>query len=304
MSADVQQVVQLETAPIVVTGGLRERLAPLLANKLAMFGATISGLFVLVGIAVAVLVLSPGLRHLYTDQNLGEALQRPLSPGHPLGTDNLGRDVAWRVIAGTGISLLVGVAVTSLSVIVGLFMGAVAGFLGGKVDVVISGLIDLTWGFPLLLVATIAVGSIGPGLTAVIVAVALVNWAGFARIIRAEAISLREREFIEAARALGVSSGRIMWRHIVPNTIGSTLVMSSYYIAVTVIVEAGLAFIGLGAQPPTPSLGQMIATGRDYLYIDPWVAIVPGIAIALIVLGLNTLGDGLRDIFDPRTRSR
>jgi peptide/nickel transport system permease protein len=302
MTVDVEQVAQLETPPLVVAGSLRERLAPLRANRLALFGATLTGLFVLVGLVGAVVVLAPGLQHLYTEQHLAEALQRPLSPGHPLGTDNLGRDITWRVIAGTGISLLVGVAVTGLSVVIGMFMGAVAGFLGGKADTVISGIIDLTWGFPLLLVAAIAVGSIGPGLTAVIVAVALVNWAGFARIIRAEALSLREREFVEAARALGVSTPRILWRHIVPNTIGSTLVMSSYYIAVTVIVEAGLAFIGLGAQPPTPSLGQMIATGRDYLYIDPWVAIVPGIAIALIVLGLNTLGDGLRDIFDPRTR--
>jgi peptide/nickel transport system permease protein len=303
MSATVESIKELEHPP-VVSGSLRERLAPLLSNRLAMFGATLTAVFVIVGIVGATIVLTPSQQHLYLAQNLSHALQRPLSPGHLLGTDNFGRDIGWRVVAGTGISLLVGVAVTGISVIIGMTLGALAGFLGGKLDTFISGLIDLTWGFPLLLVAAIAVGSIGPGLTAVVVAVALVNWAGFARIIRAEAISLREREFIEAARALGVSNGRIIRRHIVPNTIGSTLVMSSYYIAATVIVEAGLAFIGLGAQPPTPSLGQMISSGRDFLYVDPWLAIVPGIAIALIVLGLNTLGDGLRDIFDPRTRSR
>ena len=141
-----------------------------------------------------------------------------------------------------------------------------------------------------------------PGLLSVIVAVSVVNWAGFARIIRAETMSLREREFVEAARALGVSHWRIILRHVIPNTVGSTLIMSSYYIAYTVIAEAGLSFIGMGAQPPTPSLGQMIASGRDYLYVDSWMAVVPGVAIALIVLGLNTLGDSLRDVFDPRLR--
>ena len=115
-------------------------------------------------------------------------------------------------------------------------------------------------------------------------------------------MSLREREFVEAARALGVSHWRIILRHVIPNTVGSTLIMSSYYIAYTVIAEAGLSFIGMGAQPPTPSLGQMIASGRDYLYVDSWMAVVPGVAIALIVLGLNTLGDSLRDVFDPRLR--
>jgi peptide/nickel transport system permease protein len=143
---------------------------------------------------------------------------------------------------------------------------------------------------------------LGPGIPAVILAVSVVNWAGFARIIRAQTLSLRERAFVEAARALGVPSWKIILRHLVPNTVGVSLVMATYYIAVTVIAEVGLAFIGLGAQPPTPSLGQMIANGRNYLYNDPWVAIIPGLAIALIVLGLNTLGDGLRDIFDPRLR--
>jgi peptide/nickel transport system permease protein len=294
------EVIELEVAP--PPGRLRDALALLLANKLAMLGAFITLVFVIVGAIGAVIVLVPSLKHLYLDQNLGASLKPPLSSGHLLGTDNFGRDVAWRVAAGTGISLLVGVAVTGISVLIGMTLGAIAGYYRGPFDTVVSGLIDLTWGFPLLLVAVIVVGTLQPGLKAVIIAVAAVNWAGFARIIRAETLSLREREFVEAARALGVPNLRIIARHIVPNTIASTLVMSSYYVAYTIIAEAGLAFIGMGAQPPTPSLGQMIAAGRDYLYVDAWVAIVPGIAIALIVLGLNTLGDGLRDIFDPRLR--
>jgi ABC-type dipeptide/oligopeptide/nickel transport system permease subunit len=303
VSATVSEAIEaVEAGPGLPGGRLRERLAPLISNPLAMFGAVVAAFFVVVGLVGAVIVLTPSLRHLYLDQSLSQALHKPLTNGHLLGTDNLGRDMVWRIVAGTGISLLVGVAVTALSVLVGMTLGALAGYYGGRIDAVISGLIDLTWGFPLLLVAAIVVGAVGAGLTAVVLAVALVNWAGFARIIRAEALSLREREFVEAARALGVSDRRMILRHIVPNTIGSTLVMSSYYIAQTVIVEAGLAFIGLGAQPPTPSLGQMISTGRDYLYVDAWAAITPGIMIALIVLGLNTLGDGLRDVFDPRTR--
>jgi peptide/nickel transport system permease protein len=280
----------------------REALALLVANKLALLGAFITSCFVLVGLAGAVVVLTPGLKHLYLDQDLIAALKPPLASGHVLGTDNFGRDMGWRIVAGTGISLLVGFAVTLLSVLIGLVVGSLSGYFGGKLDALVSGIVDLTWGFPLLLVAVIVVGILRPGLTSVIVAVAAVNWAGFARIIRAEAISLREREFVEAARALGVRDLRIVARHVIPNTLGSTLVMSSYYIAYTVIAEAGLSFIGMGAQPPTPSLGQLIAAGRDYLYVDSWVAIIPGIAIALIVLGLNALGDGLRDIFDPRLR--
>jgi ABC-type dipeptide/oligopeptide/nickel transport system permease subunit len=281
---------------------LRDAFALVRGNKLALLGGVVTLVFVCVGAAGAVVVLVPSLQHVYLDQNLVDTLRPPLTAGHLLGTDNFGRDLAWRVVAGTGISMLVGVAVTALSVLVGMTLGAVSGYFRGWVDWLISGLIDLTWGFPLLLLAVIVVGILQPGLTSVIVAVAVVNWAGFARIIRAETMSLREREFVEAARALGVSHWRIILRHVIPNTVGSTLIMSSYYIAYTVIAEAGLSFIGMGAQPPTPSLGQMIASGRDYLYVDSWMAVVPGVAIALIVLGLNTLGDSLRDVFDPRLR--
>jgi peptide/nickel transport system permease protein len=281
---------------------LRDAFALVRGNKLALLGGVITLVFVCVGAAGAVVVLVPSLQHVYLDQNLVDTLRPPLTAGHLLGTDNFGRDLAWRVVAGTGISMLVGVAVTALSVLVGMTLGAVSGYFRGWIDWLISGLIDLTWGFPLLLLAVIVVGILQPGLTSVIVAVAVVNWAGFARIIRAETMSLREREFVEAARALGVPPWRIILRHVIPNTVGSTLIMSSYYIAYTVIAEAGLSFIGMGAQPPTPSLGQMIASGRDYLYVDSWMAVVPGVAIALIVLGLNTLGDSLRDVFDPRLR--
>src|SRR5205807_9668626 len=219
--ASVSTVAAVEALELVATPRrLRDALSLLLANKLALLGALLTLCFVLVGLVGAVIVLTPGLKHLYLDQDLGAALAHPFSSGHLLGTDNFGRDMAWRVAAGTGISLLVGVAVTLLSVLVGMIVGALAGYYGGRLDTLVSAVVDLTWGFPLLLVAVIVVGILTPGLTSVIVAVAAVNWAGFARIIRAEAISLREREFIEAARALGVRDLRIVARHVIPNTLG------------------------------------------------------------------------------------
>jgi peptide/nickel transport system permease protein len=292
-----------ETPPAARPGrSWGDRLAPFWANKLAVIGATLTLFFLIVAIIGAAIMYIPGLRDLYIEQRLRQTLVLPLHDGFLLGTDQFGRDMAWRIAAGTAVSLFTGVAVTLISMFFGMILGAIAGYVGGIVDRLISGLVDLVWGFPVILVAVIFVGALRPGLTAVILAISVVNWAGFARIVRAQVISLKERAFVEAARALGVPAWKIILRHLIPNMLGTALVMGSYYIAVTVIAEAGLAFIGLGAQPPTPSLGQMISDGRNFLYVNPWVAILPGMTIALIVLGLNTLGDGLRDIFDPRLR--
>jgi peptide/nickel transport system permease protein len=287
--------------PLAAEGRLRDAFALLKANKVALVGAFLTVFFLLVGIAGAVVLLTPSLQHLYEDQNLAQALQSP-SADNPLGTDNYGRDLLWRALAGTGVSLMIGVGVTAIVLVVGLTLGSIAGYFGRKTDTAVTALIDLTWGFPLLLVAVILAGMIGKGLKDVLIAVAVIVWAGFARIIRAQVKTLREREFVEAARMLGVPEWRILLRHMIPNVIGTVLVMASYYIAITVITEAGFSFIGLGAQPPTPSLGSMIAEGRNYFSRSIWPAVVPGTVIALIVLGLNSLGDGLRDVFDPRLR--
>lgn len=293
----------IEAIDTLTTGrSWRERLAPFLSNKLAVLGAILTVFFLVVACIGAAIMFVPGWSDFYIDQRLRETLLRPLSPGFPLGTDQFGRDMIWRIAAGTAVSLFTGLAVTFISIVFGMILGAFAGYIGGIADRIISALIDLVWGFPVILVAVIFVGALKPGLTAVILAISVVNWAGFARIVRAQVISLKERAFVEAAKALGVPSWKIIVRHLIPNMLGTTLVMASYYIAVTVIAEAGLAFIGLGAQPPTPSLGQMISEGRNFLYVNPWVAILPGFTIALIVLGLNTLGDGLRDVFDPHLR--
>lgn len=280
----------------------RDRFAPLLANKLAMCGAVLTLIFLVIAVAGGIILAVPKYNDLYLDQNIRNTLIKPGQDGYLLGTDNFGRSMAWRIVAGTAVSLFAGLLVTALSISVGMTLGSIAGYMGGLVDRLISALIDLTWGFPVILVAVIFVGMLKPGLWAVILAISVVNWAGFARIVRAQTMSLKERSFVEAAKALGVPSWKIILRHLVPNMMGTMLVMASYYIAVTVIAEAGLSFIGLGAQPPTPSLGQMVSTGRSFLGQNGWVVFLPGATIALIVLGLNTLGDGLRDYFDPRLR--
>jgi peptide/nickel transport system permease protein len=299
-----EQAAELATVaeqPLGAEGRLRDAFALLKANKVALMGLVLTVFFLLVGIAGAVILLTPSLQHLYEDQQLTQVLQPP-SADNLFGTDNYGRDLFWRAIAGTGVSVLIGVGVTAIVITVGLVMGCLAGYFGGRSDTFISGLIDLAWGFPLLLVAVILAGMIGKGLKDVVLAVAVILWAGFARIIRAQVKTLREREFVEAAHVLGTPHWRILLRHMVPNVIGTVLVMASYYVAITVITEAGFSFINLGAQPPTPSLGSMIAEGRNYFSVSIWPSIIPGIFIALIVLGLNSLGDGLRDIFDPRLR--
>ena len=284
------------------TTRFRDALYLLLANKVGLMGGLLT-LFVLCVAGVGWVVLATdSLHHLYLDQKLSDGLLAPGVDGHVLGTDQYGRDILWRTIVGTGISMLIAITATSVTLVLGMAMGGIAGYVGGKVDTVITALIDLTWGFPLLLVAVIYAGILEPGLAPVVLAVATVVWAGFARVVRAQVKGLREREFIEAARALGTPTWKILLRHLFPNVLGTVLVMASYYVAITVIVEAGFSFIGLGAQPPTPSLGQMISDGRNYWTISIYPAVVPGVAIAIIVLALNSFGDGLRDIFDPRSR--
>ncbi|MCY3580467.1 MAG: ABC transporter permease, partial [bacterium] len=222
--------------------------------------------------------------------------------GNLLGTDHLGRDQAVRVFIGIRVSLMVAAGVTLISLAFGLVLGMFAGFLGGWRDRTIRGVVDFVWGFPLILVAVLFAGGLGEGLFPVILAVGLVNTAAIARVVRGEVLSLSEREFVEAARAGGLSTPRIMWRHLFPNILAPALVLASYYVAVAIIAEAALSFIGLGAQPPTPSLGGMVSDGRNFLHINPWASTIPGVTIVLLVLSVSLIGDGLRDVFDPRLR--
>lgn len=219
-----------------------------------------------------------------------------------LGSDHLGRDIAQRLFVGIRVSLGVALGVTAMSMFLGILLGLIGGFSGGWRDRTIRGVTDFVWGFPLILVAVLFAGGLGEGLFPVVLAVGLVNLAAISRVVRGEVLVLKEREFIEAARAGGFSSTRIMFRHVLPNILAPTFVLASYYVAVAIIAEAALSFIGLGAQPPLPSLGVMVAEGRNFLQLNHWESTIPGITVVLMVLSVSLIGDGLRDVFDPRLR--
>lgn len=220
----------------------------------------------------------------------------------PLGTDNIGRDQLSRLLFGARTSLTVGAAVEAVAVAAGSLAGLLAGYFGGRVDEVVSWLINLTFAFPGLLLAIATMAVLGPGLTNVIVALALVSWPGIARLVRGEALRLREQEFVTAARALGAKDAAILVRHVLPNCAAPLLVAATLGMAGAILDESALSFLGLGVQPPHPSWGSMLGRGRDYLWAAPWLTTFPGLCILLTILGLNLLGDGLRDVLDPRMR--
>lgn len=262
------------------------------------------GVLALCAIVGLIVLLVPSLQHLWTVQDLRSTFKPPLTPGHPLGTDNLGRDLMWRTLAGLGVSVAVGLGVAFLAVTLGLVVGIVGGYFGRAADVTTNIVIDVTWAFPAILLAVVFAGWLGPGLPTVVFALALTEWAGFSRIIRGEVLGLRERDYVSAARVLGRSKFAISLRHFVPNLLPVTLVLAVYFVAGAIVAEAGLSFLGLGAQPPTPSLGSTLAQGRDYLTRTWWPVILAGGVLTLTVLLLNSLSDQLREHLDPRIGRR
>jgi len=221
---------------------------------------------------------------------------------HPFGVDELGRDVLARVLAGARISFLVGITVVSISASIGTLIGAIAGYFGGAIDEVISRIIDVLLAFPGLLLAIALVAVLGPSLRNVLFALTIIGWVGYARLVRGQVLRAREFEYVQAARALGARTPRILWHHIVPTAIPAVVVQATLGMAAAVIGEAALSFLGLGVQPPTPSWGTMLNGGRAHLIDAPHLTVFPGLAIALLVLGFNFVGDGLRDITDPKRR--
>ncbi len=257
------------------------------------------GIFIVV-FAVLAAVLGPSLcSYDPSAQELARRLEGP-SAAHLLGLDELGRDVLARLLQGARISLLVGIAVVSVSSSVGMLFGSIAGYFGGRVDDAISRVIDVLMAFPGILLAIALVAVLGPSLVNVILALSVIGWVGYARLVRGQALRAREFEFVQAARACGAGSARIVLRHILPTAIPAVVVQATLGMAGAIIAEAALSFLGLGVQPPTPSWGTMLDAGRAHLFDAPHVTIFPGLAIATLVLGFNFLGDGLRDRVDPK----
>ena len=231
-------------------------------------------------------------------QNLPLRLEGP-SLSHWFGLDELGRDILARLLAGARISLLVGAVVVGISATVGTLLGSIAGYYGGIVDDVVSRVSDILMAFPGLLLAIAVVAVLGPSLTNVVLALTLIGWVGYARLVRGQVLRVRELEYVQAARALGATTPRILVRHIVPATLPALIVQATLGMGGAILAEASLSFLGLGVQPPTPSWGTMLNYGRSHVLDAPHLTIFPGLAIAVLVLGFNFLGDGLRDALDP-----
>jgi peptide/nickel transport system permease protein len=276
--------------------GFRIFLNRLFKNKGAIFGLSI--ILALILCAIFAPWIAP---YRYDTQSLANMLQKP-STTHLLGTDEFGRDVFSRIVYGSRISIQIGFIAVGLSLVVGTTLGAIAGYYRGVADYIISAIIDIAWSFPVILLAIAIVASLGPSLINVMIAVALVSWGGYARLIRGQFLALREKEFVEAARVLGMSDLRIIFRHMLPNSLAPIIVMVTLELPKAIIVESSLSFLGLGAQPPTPSWGYIISSGRSFLMEAPWIALAPGFMIMLGVLGFNLFGDALRDTLDPRLR--
>ncbi len=265
-------------------------------NAMVVVGATI--IMVMMALALLAPVLPIADPEEYVDDNF-----QPPSENHWFGTDELGRDVFSRVIWGTRVSLQVAMLAVLFSLMIGIVMGLTAGYFGGKVDYLIAGIIDLFWTFPPFLLALAFAAALEAGsLRTVIIAISISYWAGFARLMRGQALSVRERQFIEASRALGAKNLRIMFTHVFPNCLAPLIVWASIGVADAITIESSLSFLGVGTQPPTPSWGYMLYRGLQNLYEAPWMSTFPGIVLLITVLGFNLLGDGMRDVLDPRMK--
>jgi peptide/nickel transport system permease protein len=270
-------------------------------NPAAIVGALI--LLVVVSAALAAPWVAP---HDPAKQSLLRRFTPPVwqtggNAAYPLGTDQVGRDVLSRIIHGARVSLVVGVSAVIVSLLVGVTAGLVSGFIGGKIDTVIGTVVDVTLSFPQILLALAFVAALGPSMVTIIVVLGLTGWERYTRIVRAEVLALREKEFIEAARAIGIGRLRIIFRHILPNVMSSIVVLSTLQVAQAILAEAALSFLGVGSGRAYPTWGQMISLGRDFVTVAWWLPTLPGFAILLTVLAINLVGDRLRDALDPRS---
>lgn len=252
---------------------------------------------------LSIVAIIPGVfePHSYTEVS---PIQRGESPSwsNPLGRDDVGRDVLSRLIRGTRVAFIIGLAATGISLIIGVTVGLLSGYFGGWVDTILSRIVDTLMAFPLLALLLVLAAVLGPSLRTTVLVLGFTIWATYARVVRADVLSIREREFIFAARAAGAKPHRIIGRHVLPNALGPVIVIASLQVGSVIILEAALSFLGLGVQRPTPSWGGMLADGRAHMRNFPHISIAPGIMIFLTVLAFNLIGDGLRDALDPRQR--
>jgi ABC-type dipeptide/oligopeptide/nickel transport system permease subunit len=264
---------------------------------------------VLVSLAILAAVSAPVVSpHDPTDQAVKAKFAKPRLFGYDsdywLGGDNLGRDILSRVLYGSRASLAIGFLVTALAAVVGSVLGGIAGFRGGLIDTAVMRLVDLQLSIPFILLALIFLAILGPGFWSVFVALSVALWVNYARLVRGETLTIREMEYVVAAETIGVSKTRTLLVHILPNVLPSILVLATLDMAFVIIFESSLTFLGLGIQPPTPTWGYMLSEGRNYLRESPWLSLFPGSAIILTVVGINVLGDWLRDTLDPSLRGR
>jgi peptide/nickel transport system permease protein len=265
-------------------------------NKRAMVGLWMVLVFIVVAIFAPLIAPYDPI-----EQNMQIMLEKP-SLKHPFGTDEFGRDLLSRIIYGAQISLAIGTVGVLIAVIFGVALGTIAGYFGGWIDNIIMRIMDIFMAFPSFLLALAIVSVLGPGMVNVMIAIGIFSIPNFSRIARSAVISIKSKEFIEATRAMGGTDTRIIMKHLIPNSISPIIVLSTMRIATAIITAAGLSFLGMGAQPPTPEWGAMLSTGREYLRVAPHVSTIPGLAIMFLVLGFNMLGDGLRDALDPKMK--
>lgn len=234
--------------------------------------------------------------------DLTQALQKP-SAAHWFGTDHLGRDLFTRVLYGGQKSLIIAIVVQIIAIVIGTLLGLVSGYFAGRTDKLIMALTNIMFSFPGLLFAIAIMASLGPGILNLILALGIVSWPEICRLVRAQTLSLKEREFVEGGHALGASVFRILFKYILPNCYGNIAVIATLGMASTILAESSLSFLGLGVQPPDPSWGSMVNQGKDYMFYAPWYLFIPGAVMFLVILGINLLGDYLRDFFDPRMKN-
>ncbi|HET7876973.1 MAG TPA: ABC transporter permease [Methylomirabilota bacterium] len=266
-------------------------------HALGILGLTLAALAVLAALGAP--LLTP---HDPLVGDFAAGLKPPGTPGHPFGTDQLGRDLLARVLYGARIALFIGLCTALITAVAGGLLGLVAGFFGGRLGAVIMRIADVQLSFPFILLALTINAIVGLGLRNIIISLSAAGWVVYARVVRGEVLSVKQRDYIQAAAALGMGRARVLFRHVLPNVAPSIVILASLQVSQFIVAEAAISFLGFGVQPPTPAWGSMLSESRDFLYAAWWLAAFPGAALALTALGVNLVGDWLRDVLDPKLR--